>query len=106
MCHAHFLSITSPRKSIDSSHVVRDQRLWLSASDSFQRASSLCTPLVITHNSIDIIIQTKEFPSWVAFLAWKEEEEALTFSCFVQPKGEVTGSEEKIAGLATKLCSH
>ena len=83
--------------------MVRDHRLWFSASDSFP-PSAPPPALVITHNSIDI--QTKEFPSWVAFLAWKEEEEALTFSCFVQPKGEVTGSEEKIAGLATKLCSH
>jgi len=31
----------------------------------------------------------KEFPSWLSFTAWKEEEERRTYSFFVQPKGAV-----------------
>ena len=33
------------------------------------------------------------FPSWIAFTAWKEEEEQSTYSCFVRPTGEVVSGE-------------
>ena len=38
---------------------------------------------------IDVDVQIKVFPSWIAFTAWKEEEEQGTYSFFVQPKGAV-----------------
>lgn len=44
-------------------------------------------------------VQTKEFPSWVAFSTWKEEEEARTYTCYVQAKGEIVKSEGKCSGL-------
>ena len=34
-------------------------------------------------------MQIKVFPSWIAFTAWKEEEEKSTYSFFIQPKGAV-----------------
>ena len=57
---------------------------------------------------LHVEIQTKEFSSWVDFQAWKEEEEASTYSCFVQPNGKVTEeriSTERITGIqcTTKL---
>ena len=47
---------------------------------------------------IIIAVEKKEFPGWLDFQSWKEEEEAQTYSCFVQANGEVTGSEEKTGG--------
>ena len=41
-----------------------------------------------------IVAQTKEFPSWVSFNSWKEEEEAVTHSYFAQNCGEVINSTE------------
>ena len=32
----------------------------------------------------------KEFPSWEAFMGWKESEEAASHTYFVQPKGKST----------------
>ena len=40
-----------------------------------------------------IVTNHKEFPNWVAFEKWKEEEETTTFTSFVQPKGKTTGCE-------------
>lgn len=34
--------------------------------------------------------ERKSFPSWSSFLNWKEEEEALTYTTFVRPKGEIS----------------
>ena len=34
-------------------------------------------------------VEVKSFPNWIAFLSWKEEEEKLTYTSFVKPKGEV-----------------
>ena len=34
-------------------------------------------------------VDIKSFPNWIAFLSWKEEEEKLTYTCFVKPNGEV-----------------
>ena len=31
--------------------------------------------------------ETKDFPSWIAFQTWKEEEEESAFCHFVQPTG-------------------
>ena len=45
-----------------------------------------------THNFT--VVETKEFPSWTAFISWKEEEESNTYSCFVKPKGETEGCNE------------
>ena len=38
-------------------------------------------------------VEFKKFPSWVAFVSWKEEEERSTYSCFVKPTGEVVSGE-------------
>ena len=38
--------------------------------------------------------QLKTFPSWIAFTAWKEEEEQSTYSYFVRPTGEVVSAGE------------
>ena len=40
------------------------------------------------------VVENKEFPSWTAFISWKEEEESNTHTCFVKPKGESEGSNE------------
>ena len=40
---------------------------------------------------ITLVVQTKEFPSWVSFNSWREEEEAITHSFFVQSCGETMG---------------
>jgi hypothetical protein len=37
---------------------------------------------------------SKEFPSWTAFISWKEEEESSSHSYFVQPKGETETCDE------------
>ena len=34
-------------------------------------------------------VDIKSFPNWISFLSWKEEEEKLTYTCFVKPNGEV-----------------
>jgi len=36
----------------------------------------------------------KTFPSWLSFIAWKEEEEHRTYPFFVQPKGVVESVTE------------
>jgi len=50
------------------------------------------------HVAVTIAVETKEFPSWAAFMSWKEEEESNSYSCFVQPKGE-TETETKGTGI-------
>ena len=45
-------------------------------------------------NLVITVVETKEFPSWTAFISWKEEEESNTHTCFVKPKGESEGSNE------------
>ena len=38
-------------------------------------------------------VEKNSFPNWSSFLAWKEEEEARTYTSFVQPKGKtLTGN--------------
>ena len=51
---------------------------------------------VIAFNKINVCIcrfctevEIKSFPNWISFLSWKEEEEKLTYTYFVKPKGEV-----------------
>ena len=34
-------------------------------------------------------VDIKSFPNWIAFLSWKEEEEKLTYTCFVKPNDEI-----------------
>jgi hypothetical protein len=64
----------------------------------------------------------KEFPSWEAFMGWKESEEAATHTYFSQPKGKSTSDLENpgqllvkpatpnrynpLDPLNTKLCCH
>ena len=47
---------------------------------------------------IDIDVHIKTFPSWVAFTAWKEEEEQSTYSYFIQPKGTVESEVTRSKG--------
>ena len=39
---------------------------------------------------------TKQFPSWEAFMSWKDAEEESTYTCFVQPKGGVSSKSEDL----------
>ena len=45
--------------------------------------------MIFTFTCIYIVTNNKEFPNWMAFQKWKEEEE--TFTSFVQPKGKTAG---------------
>ena len=45
--------------------------------------------------------EKKEFPSWEAFLSWKQSEEALSHTCFVQPKGEAKCNSKELGSCYT-----
>ena len=50
-----------------------------------------------THDCTCIVgTETKQFPSWEAFMTWKEAEEESTYTCFVQPKGGVSCKSEDL----------
>ena len=40
--------------------------------------------------------ETKQFPSWEAFMTWKEAKEESTYTCFVQPKGGFSCKSEDL----------
>ena len=39
--------------------------------------------------------ETRNFPSWEAFLSWKEAEEESTYTYYVQPKGASMSTTEE-----------
>ena len=44
-------------------------------------------------HTYNIGFQLQILPSWIAFTAWKEEEENATFTFFVKPTGKVVSGE-------------
>ena len=45
--------------------------------------------------------EKKEFPSWEAFLSWKQCEEDTSHTCFIQPKGEVKCNDKELGSYVT-----